>query len=72
LYAAPNLPIIIWFFATLLSKLFKTGTLHDLLAVVAFGAIFTWAWLELTEGINYFRRMLGIVVLALSIYFQLN
>jgi len=72
LVAAPNLPIIAWFVFTLLSKIIKTGTLHDLLAIVAFGAIFTWAWLEIIAGVNYFRRALGVVILGLSIYNQLN
>jgi len=25
--------------------------------------LFTWAWQELFEGVNYFRRALGLVVL---------
>jgi len=28
---------------------------------LAFGASFTWAWQELFEGVNYFRRALGFV-----------
>ncbi|HEY9908282.1 MAG TPA: hypothetical protein V6D18_11845 [Thermosynechococcaceae cyanobacterium] len=30
---------------------------------MAFGSLFTWAWLELFQGVNYFRRSLGLIVL---------
>ena len=63
LAAAPNLPIIVWFAAMLVS-LFVTGTLHTIVATLARGALFTWAWLELFEGVNYFRRTLGLMVLV--------
>jgi hypothetical protein len=48
------------------------GKLHDFLTLVAFGAIFTWAWLETFSGVNNFRRGLGIVVLIISLYSRLN
>jgi hypothetical protein len=31
--------------------------------LVFVGMIFVWAWLEITEGANGFRRLLGVVVL---------
>jgi hypothetical protein len=34
------------------------------LAAVAYGSLFTWAWLELFQGVNYFRRSLGLLVLV--------
>jgi hypothetical protein len=33
------------------------------LDVLAFGSLFTWAWEELFQGVNYFRRALGFLVL---------
>jgi hypothetical protein len=72
LWQQPNLPIIVWAVATVLSKLVAHGKLHDFLTLVAFGAIFTWAWLETFSGINNFRRGLGIVVLIISLYSRLN
>jgi hypothetical protein len=33
------------------------------LEALAFGSLFTWAWLELFQGVNYFRRALGLGVL---------
>jgi hypothetical protein len=46
-----------------LKFIFTKGALFEGLDVIAFGAIFTWAWLELFDGVNYFRRALGATVL---------
>jgi hypothetical protein len=59
----PNLPIIVWFTASLLKLVFTTGEINIGLDVLAIGSLFTWAWLELFQGVNYFRRALGLVVL---------
>jgi len=59
----PNLPILVWGAASLLQLLITSGKLHTGLVWVAFGALFTWAWLEVFQGVNYFRRALGVVVL---------
>jgi hypothetical protein len=59
----PNLPIIVWAVASLLKLIFTTGVVNTVLDIVAFGSLFTWAWLELFQGVNYFRRGLGLVVL---------
>jgi hypothetical protein len=60
----PNLPLIVWFVASLL-KLLPTGDKIDSgLEFLAFGALFVWAWQELFDGVNYFRRSLGLLVLV--------
>jgi len=63
LFQTPNLPLIIWITASLLNMVFTTGKLNTALDVIAFGALFTWAFEELFQGTNYFRRALGAVVL---------
>lgn len=68
LFQAPNLPIIVWLVTLVLSKLFVSGSVHDMLRVISFGALFTWAWLELFSGSNYLRRVLGFVVLVVTIF----
>ena len=60
----PNLPIIVWGVASLLKLFFINGLINVGLDLIAFGSLFTWAWLELFQGVNYFRRMLGFVVLV--------
>ncbi len=60
----PNLPLIVWIVASLLKILFTTGRINIGLDILAFGSLFTWAWQELFQGVNYFRRALGLLVLV--------
>lgn len=59
----PNLPLIVWIVASLLKLIVTTGKIYLVLDLVAFGVLFTWAWEELFQGVNYFRRALGLIVL---------
>lgn len=63
----PNPPLIGWISATLLQLIFTTGQIKLGLEAIAFGCLFTWAWEELFQGVNYFRRGLGLLVLGFSI-----
>lgn len=60
----PNLPILVGLAATLLQFVLPSGNLQTGFDLVGFGALFTWAWQELFDGINYFRRALGLVALV--------
>ncbi len=60
----PNLPISLWGISTLLKLVFTSGQINIALDVVSYGLLFTWAWLELFQGVNYFRRELGLIVLV--------
>ncbi len=68
----PNLPLLVWLAATLLQLFLTNGRLQTGADLIAFGALFTWAWQELFAGVNYFRRALGLIVLvgiiALKLY----
>lgn len=59
----PNLPLIVGVTSSLLTLIVPNGSLNISLGAVAFGSLFTWAWLELFDGVNYFRRVLGLLVL---------
>ena len=59
----PNLPLIVWTVASLLKLMFTTGKINIGLEALAFGSLFTWAWEELFQGVNYFRRALGLLVI---------
>lgn len=63
----PNLPILVWIAASLTTKV-TTGQLNHFLDLLAFGAIFTWAWLEIFQGDSYFRRLLGAIVLVITMW----
>jgi hypothetical protein len=68
----PNLPLIVWIVASILALIFTSGKINTVLDVVANGSLFTWAWLELFQGVNYFRRALGLAVLVAIIIFQIQ
>lgn len=63
----PNPPIIAWVVARVLEILVHGGRPERLFDALAFGALFTWSWLELFHGDAYFRRILGAVVLAVLV-----
>lgn len=64
----PNLPIIAWAMFVVLGKLPFPDQAVALFSLLAFGSIFTWAWMELFQGVNTFRRILGGVVMLVVIY----
>lgn len=60
----PNLPLIVGLAATIFQLIIPGGKLQTGADLIAFGALFTWAWQEVFEGANYFRRALGMIVLV--------
>ncbi|MFB2892374.1 hypothetical protein ACE1CI_05445 [Aerosakkonemataceae cyanobacterium BLCC-F50] len=68
----PNLPLIVGITSSLLEIILPTGKVHLGLDLIAFGSLFTWAWLELFEGVNYFRRALGLIVLVALIAWKVQ
>jgi hypothetical protein len=68
----PNLPLLVGITAILLRFALGSSPIHAALGLVAFGSGFTWAWLELFDGVNYFRRALGAISLVGIIALALN
>jgi hypothetical protein len=68
----PNLPIIIWSIASFLQLIFITGIIHVGLETIALIAIFIWSVAEIFQGVNYFRRSLGLLVLIATIAAKLS
>lgn len=66
----PNLPIILWLVSLLLAQL-TDGKLGELFSLISYGALFTWAYLEMFHGVNFFRRILGLIVLIATLYSNL-
>ena len=67
----PNLPLIVWLISTIIAAVFESTTLGNVANLMAFGSIFTWAWLEIFEGACPFRTILGVLVLIAIVYIQL-
>lgn len=68
----PNLPILVAVTATVLQSVLPDSPLQTTVELVAFGTWFTWAWLELFNGVNYFRQSLGLITLIGLIAIKLN
>lgn len=62
-FQRPNAVAIVALVATFLSIILPYGTWNFIASLISYGAIFTWAWLELFEGDSLFRRALGCAVL---------
>lgn len=65
-YQHPNIPLIAWLLLALVS-LFVSEKLADLLWHISLAVLAVWALLELFKGVNYFRRVLGAIVLVMII-----
>ena len=72
LWQTPNIPLVGWALSSVLIHIVPAGRWQLAVGYVSFGFIFTWAWLELSQGASYFRRALGVVVLVASIYSRLR
>lgn len=66
LWQTPNVWLMGWVVFTVLSLLFN-GTVSDVFFWLASAGLLTWSFLEITRGVNYFRRALGLLVLYFTI-----
>jgi hypothetical protein len=60
---APNIPILVWISATLLKFVVKDDRVKIGLDILAFSSLLYWSVMEITAGVTYFRRDLGVIVL---------
>ena len=54
----PNPPLWVALVAALVGRL-TDGRVHAVATAVFFMGLTVWAYLELTDGVNWFRRLLG-------------
>ena len=64
LWQLPNAPLWGWLLFKVLPLLTSSEQLRYGLQQISMAFIFTWAYLEMSDGVNYFRRLLGLIVLA--------
>lgn len=61
----PNPPLIVALAGLVLSWVLSSGsTAHAVARAVFYVGLGVWAWLELSDGVNGFRRILGAAGLA--------
>jgi hypothetical protein len=63
----PNLPIIGWFVCMVVSFILPVGFLKNGFMNLSGAFLFLWSYLEITEGVSYFRRFLGVIVLSVLV-----
>ncbi len=68
IFQKPNIPATVWLIATIGARIFHSGLPHVILSIISVLAAFVWAMMELVSGVNYFRKILGFVVLFVTIY----
>jgi hypothetical protein len=62
----PNLPLAVALVAGAVAGLVN-GTGHDYATSVSYLALVVWAYEELTHGVNWFRRMLGLAFVVILV-----
>lgn len=65
-WQTPNIPLIGWAVLTILC-LFTSGKLSDIFGWAGDASLVIWSVLEITKGVNYLRRVIGLVVLLFAI-----
>ncbi len=68
IFQKPNMPIIVAFCALILWRLLGQSIIGNIFYTVYVIAILYWAGLEIFLGVNWFRRLLGIMVALLVIH----
>jgi hypothetical protein len=67
IWQKPNVFLIGWFLFLVLSKIISSKSFKADLNFVSFVFLAFWAILEIFKGDSYFRRALGLIVLAWSL-----
>lgn len=68
LWQRPNLALAGWFILTIINHFADSSKVSWL----ATALIFTWAYMELFQGVNWFRRVLGLLVIVMTVYGRLK
>lgn len=72
LWQWPNVWLMTWMIALVVSWFLPPGKLTDGLSLISFTALVVWALLEIFKGVNYFRRLLGLAILVMLILNRLH
>lgn len=67
IFQRPNLPLVVWFITMLLAKVLPDERIGSILHLISFGALFTWCWLEISQGDSMFRKLLGGTIIVLAV-----
>lgn len=68
LVQTPNAPIVGWLVFMMLSRIANSTSTKEGLSFVGTAFLFTWAYLEATTGVNYVRKLLGVVIIIAIVH----
>jgi hypothetical protein len=63
----PNVCLWTWIISMFVNLFVPNGIFHEIVGWVSLVALVIWAFLEVFRGVDYFRRLLGLMVLMLLI-----
>ena len=63
-FQKPNAALATGLIATILQHFLPYGQLNFIVGLIAFGTLFTWAWLEMLYGDSVFRHVFGLGMLV--------
>jgi len=63
----PNIWLMSWFITMILGWFVPAGFIQKTLGWISLAALVIWALLEIKDGVNYFRRTVGLLVILLLI-----
>ncbi len=64
-----NMPLYGWLIFKLFAWILPHGDFENATSQLSRAFLFTWAYLEATQGVNYFRKALGVLVLVVVVSF---
>ena len=65
LWQFPNVPLIGWFVCLVVGYLIPSGIFKNGFGHLSGAFIFAWAYLEITQGTTYLRRLLGVAIVLI-------
>lgn len=68
IFQPPNLPIIGWLICMIVAMLLPIGFMKNGFMNLSGAFLFLWAYLEITNGVSGFRRLLGVAVLSTVVF----
>ncbi len=68
IFQNPNGPLVVWLVLTLASLLPLGELFKNITSTTATLALLVWALLEITAGVNTFRKTLGVFVFLMATY----
>lgn len=67
IWQSPNVPLYGWAIFKILSLVVASEHLRSGSSQLSTAFLFVWSYLEVTKGVNVFRRLLGTVVLVVIV-----